>query len=69
MKLIMTLLMLTSLFQMASCNRNDVGDNDEIIIERQEDYNREDASDTEVLPIDRDDELKLQSDDEVDVDD
>lgn len=68
MKLLMTLLMLTSLFQITSCNRSDVED-DEVIIERQEDYNREDASDTEVLPLDRDDEFKLQSDDEVDVDD
>ncbi len=69
MKLVMTLLMLTTLFQVTACNRNDVEDNDEITIERQEDYNREDASDTEVVPIHRDDELKLQSDDEVDVDD
>lgn len=68
MKLLMTLFMLTSLFQMTGCNRSDV-DDDEVIIERQEDYNREDASDTEVLPLDRDDEFKLQSDDEVDIDD
>ncbi len=68
MKLLMTLFMLTSLFQFTGCNRSDV-DDDEVIIERQEDYNREDASDTEVLPLDRDDEFKLQSDDEVDVDD
>lgn len=68
MKLLMTLLILTSLFPITGCNRSDVED-DEVIIERQEDYNREDASDTEVLPIDRDDEFKLQSDDEVDVDD
>jgi hypothetical protein len=69
MKLVMSLLMLTSLFQVTACNRNDAQDDDEITIERQEDYNREDASDTEVVPLHRDNELKLQSDDEVDVDD
>ncbi len=50
-----------------SCNR-DEGD-DEITIERQEDYNREDASETEVLPVSRDEEIKLQGDNEVDIDD
>jgi len=69
MKFVMSLLMLTTLFQATACNRNDVEDDDEITIERQEDYNREDASDTEVVPLHRDDEMKLQSDDEVDVDD
>lgn len=69
MKIIMSLLMLTTLFQITSCNRNDTGDDDEITIERQEDYKREDATDTKVVPIHRDDEIKLQSDDEVDVDD
>jgi len=69
MKFVMTLLMLTTLFQVTACNKNNVEDDDEITIQRQEDYNREDASDTEVLPVKRDDEFKLQSDDEVDIDD
>ena len=61
--------MLATLFQVTACNKNDVGDDDEITIQRQEDYNREDASETEVVPVHRDDEMKLQSDDEVDIDD
>jgi hypothetical protein len=69
MKILMSFLMLFSLVQISGCNRSDVGDDDEVTIERQEDYNREDASDTEIIPIHRDDELKLQNDDEVDVDD
>lgn len=70
MKIFMTLLMMIPLLQLTSCNKSDVtGDDDEVHIQRQEDYNREDASDTEVLPVHRDDELKLKSDDDVDVDD
>jgi len=69
MKIVMTLLMFTALFQVTACNKNDVKDDDEITIQRQEDYNREDASDTKVLPVKRDDEFKLQSDDEIDIDD
>lgn len=69
MKFVISLLMLSSLFQLTACNRNEVDGDDEVIIERQEDYNREDASSTDIVPIQRDDELKLQSDDEVDVDD
>lgn len=68
MKIFLTLLMLIPLSQLAGCNR-DVGNDDEVTIERQEDYNREDATDSEVLPVGRDEELKLQGDEEVDVDD
>lgn len=69
MKFVMSLLLLTTMFQVTACNKNNVEDDDEITIERQEDYNREDASETDVVPLHRDDEMKLQSDDEVDVDD
>jgi hypothetical protein len=69
MKLLMTLVVLTSIFQITGCNKSDVEGDDEVTIERQEDYNREDASETEVVPVHRDDEMKLKNDDEVDIDD
>lgn len=67
MKHLFVLPLLLTLGITTSCNQH--RSDDEITIERQEDYNREDASDTQVVPVERDEEIKLQSDQDVDVDD
>jgi hypothetical protein len=67
-KIFLFLLVLSSVANFG-CNRSDVGGgDDEVQIERQEDYNREDATDEKTIPIKRDDELKIDTD-EVDVND
>jgi hypothetical protein len=60
MKAFFMLLMMTTLFGLYGCHKSDSmnGSDDEITIERQEDYNREDATDSKALPVERDDELK-----------
>ena len=67
MKYFFVLPLLVTIGISTACNQH--RSDDEITIERQEDFNREDASDTQVVPVDRDEEIKLQSDQDVDVDD
>lgn len=53
MKRLSILMLLTNLLFLHACNRDDAGNNDEVTIERQEDYNREDATEQETIPVKR----------------
>lgn len=58
MKFLSSLFLLILMSGLYSCNNN-TSDEDEVTIERQEDYNREDATGQETIPVKQDEELEL----------
>jgi hypothetical protein len=58
MKILSGVFLLVCLSGLYSCN-NPSNDEDEVTIERQEDYNREDATGQETIPVKQDEELDL----------
>lgn len=76
MKAIFSVFAALLLFNISACNRatDDVrGTTDDVTIERQEDYDREDTMERRTLPVETDDEINVDrdvlGDDEVEIDD
>lgn len=53
MKFITIIMLLINLFSLQACQSDKTSNDDEITIERQEDYNREDANEQDVIPLKR----------------
>lgn len=72
MKILFASLTVLMLAGITSCNRDEVR-NDDLTIERQEDYNREDMSERRAMPVESEDEVEIDrdviGDDEVELND